>query len=426
MRTSATATIGVSIFGGVLTEDEGVRGELRIAALFRSALGCAPDGDPGRARRGQRPAPPGPRTAARARRRTSSSSAPRSTCRRSSASSRRTSPTSSSPTSACRRPAPTRASGSRPISATSDPSIGVVVLSQYAEPAYALALLGEGSAGRAYLLKERVGDVEELVARHPRGGRRPVGDRPRRSSRPSSAPAAPALAARPPDAPRGRGARPDGDRAHQRRHRRRRSCCPSAPSRSTPTRSSPSSAAEEPDVNRRVRLCSSTSPSTRELTRPTWRTSVASTPVERARDRGARWRDRGRAGRRRPRRSSSTTRPRSGLAARSVIRRAEGFELVGEAASGEEAIDAVAELRPRWCSWTSTCRASTASRPPDGSSPTDPEVVVFLCSTYALADLPRRRDRQRRPRYVNKEELSPAMIAELWQRRTDGFSAITQ
>ena len=43
------------------------------------------------------------------------------------------------------------------------PEIGVVVLSQYAEPAYALALLGEGSAGRAYLLKERVGDVEELV-----------------------------------------------------------------------------------------------------------------------------------------------------------------------------------------------------------------------------------------------------------------------
>jgi DNA-binding NarL/FixJ family response regulator len=43
------------------------------------------------------------------------------------------------------------------------PGIGVVVLSQYAEPAYALALLGGGSAGRAYLLKERVSDVGELV-----------------------------------------------------------------------------------------------------------------------------------------------------------------------------------------------------------------------------------------------------------------------
>jgi DNA-binding NarL/FixJ family response regulator len=46
---------------------------------------------------------------------------------------------------------------------TEHPMVGVVVLSQYAEPAYALALLGEGSAGRAYLLKERVSDVDELV-----------------------------------------------------------------------------------------------------------------------------------------------------------------------------------------------------------------------------------------------------------------------
>jgi DNA-binding NarL/FixJ family response regulator len=44
------------------------------------------------------------------------------------------------------------------------PEIGVVVLSQYAEPEYALALLGDGSAGVAYLLKERVGDIDHLTA----------------------------------------------------------------------------------------------------------------------------------------------------------------------------------------------------------------------------------------------------------------------
>lgn len=43
------------------------------------------------------------------------------------------------------------------------PRVGVVVLSQYAEPAYALALLAAGSAGRAYLLKERVSDVDDLL-----------------------------------------------------------------------------------------------------------------------------------------------------------------------------------------------------------------------------------------------------------------------
>ncbi|HEX4867528.1 MAG TPA: response regulator transcription factor [Acidimicrobiales bacterium] len=44
------------------------------------------------------------------------------------------------------------------------PEVGVVVLSQYADPAYALALLEGGSEGRAYLLKERVSEVDELIA----------------------------------------------------------------------------------------------------------------------------------------------------------------------------------------------------------------------------------------------------------------------
>jgi DNA-binding NarL/FixJ family response regulator len=44
-----------------------------------------------------------------------------------------------------------------------DPGIGVVVLSQYADPAYVLALLESGSDGRAYLLKERVHDRRQLV-----------------------------------------------------------------------------------------------------------------------------------------------------------------------------------------------------------------------------------------------------------------------
>jgi len=45
----------------------------------------------------------------------------------------------------------------------SAPSIGVVVLSQYADAEYALALLDKGAAGRAYLLKERVSDLDQLV-----------------------------------------------------------------------------------------------------------------------------------------------------------------------------------------------------------------------------------------------------------------------
>jgi DNA-binding NarL/FixJ family response regulator len=46
---------------------------------------------------------------------------------------------------------------------TSSPETGVVVLSQYVEPEYALALLEKGAAGRAYLLKERVADMDQLA-----------------------------------------------------------------------------------------------------------------------------------------------------------------------------------------------------------------------------------------------------------------------
>ncbi len=46
----------------------------------------------------------------------------------------------------------------------SHPQIGVVVLSQYADPLYALALLDHGSDRRAYLLKERVHNRAELMA----------------------------------------------------------------------------------------------------------------------------------------------------------------------------------------------------------------------------------------------------------------------
>jgi DNA-binding NarL/FixJ family response regulator len=44
------------------------------------------------------------------------------------------------------------------------PEIGVVVLSNYADPSYALALLDSGLNGRSYLLKERVHDRSQLVA----------------------------------------------------------------------------------------------------------------------------------------------------------------------------------------------------------------------------------------------------------------------
>lgn len=45
----------------------------------------------------------------------------------------------------------------------SHPETGVVVLSQHADESYALALFADGSAGLGYVLKDRIGDLEDLV-----------------------------------------------------------------------------------------------------------------------------------------------------------------------------------------------------------------------------------------------------------------------
>ena len=58
------------------------------------------------------------------------------------------------------------------------PSIGVVVLSQYVEEDYALALLSDGVAGLGYLLKERVSDVDRAGPGPQRRGSRRIGARP--------------------------------------------------------------------------------------------------------------------------------------------------------------------------------------------------------------------------------------------------------
>jgi DNA-binding NarL/FixJ family response regulator len=45
----------------------------------------------------------------------------------------------------------------------SQPDVGVLVLSQYVEPGWALTLLSDGSAGRGYLLKDRVAMPDQLI-----------------------------------------------------------------------------------------------------------------------------------------------------------------------------------------------------------------------------------------------------------------------
>ena len=93
--------------------------------------------------------------------------------------SRSTSPTSRSSTSACRRRTPTRGSSRRGSIRERYPGTGVLVLSQYVEPAYAVGLLEDGADGVGYLLKDRISDLEEFAVCGAPGRRRRLGARPR-------------------------------------------------------------------------------------------------------------------------------------------------------------------------------------------------------------------------------------------------------
>ncbi|MHB8465622.1 MAG: response regulator [Acidimicrobiales bacterium] len=99
------------------------------------------------------------------------------------------------------------------------------------------------------------------------------------------------------------------------------------------------------------------------------------------------------------------------LAAGAVVRRTDGFEIVGEAASGEEAVDRALELHPGLVlmdiNMPGIGGIEAARRITEG----EPHTVVVLCSTYDRRDLPVDAGAHA---YVNKEELGPDVLRGLW------------
>ena len=106
-------------------------------------------------------------------------------------------------------------------------------------------------------------------------------------------------------------------------------------------------------------------------------------------------------------------------AARAVVDRVAGFELVAEVASGEEAVAATAELAPQLVLMDinmGQLDGIEATRIIVGSHP---GTKVILVSTYALADLPPGARTSGAVAYVNKDELSPRVIRRLWESGGD-------
>ncbi len=105
------------------------------------------------------------------------------------------------------------------------------------------------------------------------------------------------------------------------------------------------------------------------------------------------------------------------LAARAVINRAVGFELVGEAGTGEEAVDMAAELHPDLVLMDINMPGISGIEATSRIVARAPDAVVFLCSTYERSDLPEEAGASGARAYINKEELGPVVLRELWEAR---------
>ena len=104
-------------------------------------------------------------------------------------------------------------------------------------------------------------------------------------------------------------------------------------------------------------------------------------------------------------------------AARAVVTATPGFEVVGEAESGEEAVELADALSPGLVLMDINLPGINGIEATRRITDAHPEATVLLLSTYQAADLPSGADDCGAADYVNKEEFGPSVVLDLWKKR---------
>jgi pilus assembly protein CpaE len=104
-------------------------------------------------------------------------------------------------------------------------------------------------------------------------------------------------------------------------------------------------------------------------------------------------------------------------AMKAVLRRAAEFELVGEAANGNEAVTLAEQLHPALVLMDINMPEMNGIEATRTLVSLQPDVVVILCSTYDASDLPPDVATSGARAYLNKEHLGAETLRRLWEER---------
>ena len=111
-------------------------------------------------------------------------------------------------------------------------------------------------------------------------------------------------------------------------------------------------------------------------------------------------------------------------AARAVLQRLSGFDLIGEAESGEDAVERVGELHPDLVLMDINMGGIDGIEATARITALHPTVKVVLLSTYELSDLPPAARTSGAVAYVNKDDFGGRALRRLWEAGGDPtFSA---